>query len=94
MSGSSKGPQKRSGKKKRAIPSRKESYREGAPSEVVLPHKHCFNCGISIPPGKDICSDKCQLEWDRMMKRKKMLTYLPIFGILFLIVLYMIIVYG
>jgi predicted nucleic acid-binding Zn ribbon protein len=95
MPGSSKKSPKGSGKKKRAIPKNKDAAGEGVQHSAALPpHKHCFNCGISITPEKDICSEKCQEEWDRMMKKKKMITYLPIFAILFLIVIYMIIVYG
>jgi predicted nucleic acid-binding Zn ribbon protein len=95
MVGSSKKSPKGSGKKKRAIPKKKEPAGEGgSPSAVLPPHKHCFNCGISISSEKDICSDRCQGEWDRMLKKKKMMTYLPIFAILFLVLIYMIIVYG
>ncbi len=95
MPGSSKKSPKGSGKKKKAIPRKKDlSIDGGPPSTGPPPHKHCFNCGISISPDRDICSDKCQDEWDRMLKKKKMITYLPIFAILFLVVIYMIIVYG
>ena len=58
---------------------------------MVIDHKHCFNCGISVPANKDICSDKCQAEWDKMMKRKKLMTYLPFIGIILLIAFYMIV---
>jgi len=32
-------------------------------------HKHCINCGISIPPDEVFCSEKCREEY--MKKRKK-----------------------
>lgn len=83
---------KRSGKKKKkpVMLSRPPSEEEGDRGTTVK-HKHCFNCGISISPDKDICSDKCQAEWDRMMKRKKWMTYLPFIGIILLILFYILI---
>jgi len=55
----------------------------------IPPHKHCVNCGISIPPDKDFCSTKCEEEWNRMVKKKKNITYfwLLLMGILLLILL-------
>jgi predicted nucleic acid-binding Zn ribbon protein len=92
MSGSSKKSPKKSGKKKKAvIVSRGQSSGDDGPAGTVRDHKHCFNCGISITPDKDLCSDKCQAEWDRMMRRKKLMTYLPFIGILLLIAFYIIV---
>jgi len=53
------------------------------------PHRHCLNCGISVPPDKNFCSQKCEDEWNRMVKRKKQSTYiwLIFFVILMLILL-------
>ncbi len=55
----------------------------------VPPHKHCLNCGVSIPPDKEFCSKKCEEEWNRMVKKKKNITYfwLLLMGILLLILL-------
>ncbi|MCS3901000.1 DUF2116 family Zn-ribbon domain-containing protein [Methanococcus voltae] len=42
-------------------------------------HKHCINCGISIPPEEDFCSTKCKEEFAK--RRKKMLrSQLLMFG--------------
>jgi predicted nucleic acid-binding Zn ribbon protein len=82
---------KRSGKKKKPVIAPKPPSGEEGDRGVVVKHKHCFNCGISISPDKDICSDKCQAEWDRMMKRKKWMTYLPFIAIILLILFYILI---
>jgi predicted nucleic acid-binding Zn ribbon protein len=63
---------------------------EAIMAQLVPKHKHCFNCGVSVPPDKDLCSDRCQTEWDRMVKRKKYWTYLPLLGVVFLILIYII----
>ena len=83
---------KTSGKKKRAIPSQTDEAGD-IKKEVhgVIPHNHCYNCGISTPPGKEICSDTCQVQWDKMIKRKKMITYLPIIGGVLLILFYILV---
>jgi predicted nucleic acid-binding Zn ribbon protein len=93
MASSSKKSPKRSGKKKKPVTiSRKTAPDEDSSPGNVRDHKHCFNCGISIPPDRDICSDKCQAEWDRLLKRKKMLTYLPFIGMGLLLLFYILVV--
>lgn len=83
---------KKSGKKKKPVVISKGSRKEEeSPPPSIKEHKHCFNCGISIPPSKDICSDKCQVEWDKMIKRKKWMTYLPFIGIILLILFYILV---
>lgn len=92
MSGSSKKSPKKSGKKKKPMTiSRGAPVDEEGYSGAMKDHKHCYNCGISISPSKDICSDKCQVEWDKMMKRKKLMTYLPFIGIALLILFYILV---
>ncbi len=91
-----KAPKNRGGKKKRPItkpPS--DQVEETSPSHTlsskVPKHKHCNNCGVSIAPEKDTCSDECQARWDKMLSRKKFWTYLPIIGTI-LIILFWILV--
>jgi len=55
------------------------------------PHKHCLNCGLSIPPGKETCSGACKEQWEKMLKRKKYWTYLPIIGFVLLMLFYLLI---
>ena len=61
-------------KKKRSIEYERD---HGKIKEIVPKHKHCVNCGVSIPPEKETCSDRCKLEWDKMVKRKKYWVYIP-----------------
>lgn len=65
-----------------------------AVGQIVPKHKHCFNCGVSVSPDRDLCSDKCQADWDRMVKRKKYWTYLPLIGVVVLILLYILLNMG
>lgn len=88
MGTTSKSPRKKGKKKKVLIPDTQMEERRGGDIPI---HKHCFNCGKPVDIEKDICSDKCQEEWDRMLKRKKMLTYLPIIGGVLLILFYILI---
>jgi len=53
-------------------------------------HRHCLNCGISIPPEETFCSEKCKDEY--IKKRKKMLR--AQLGSLFVIFLIMAILVG
>jgi predicted nucleic acid-binding Zn ribbon protein len=95
MASSNKKSPKKSGKKKKPIMiSRPPGSEDDGPTGVVMDHKHCFNCGVSITPDKDVCSNKCQAEWDRMMKRKKMMTYIPYVGIGLVILFYMLVIYS
>jgi len=83
---------KKSGKKKKPVTIKRTPSEETESKQVTFqPHKHCFNCGVSIPTDRDICSDKCQAEWDRMLKRKKMMTYLPFIAIALMILFYFLI---
>ncbi len=55
----------------------------------ITPHKHCLNCGISIPPDQTFCSKKCENEWNRILKRKKTMMYV---WVLFLVILFIILI--
>ncbi|MEA3558059.1 MAG: DUF2116 family Zn-ribbon domain-containing protein [Candidatus Thermoplasmatota archaeon] len=89
--GAGKGSPKRTGKKKKALNAEVSDKGTSVYVSEIPPHKHCFNCGKSIPLDREVCSDRCQEEWDRMLKKKKMLTYLPYIGAVLLIVLYLLI---
>ncbi len=92
-----KAPKNRGGKKKRPItkPPLDHVEEDMPPSHTlsskVPKHKHCNNCGVSISPEKETCSEECQVRWDKMLSRKKFWTYLPIIGTI-LIVLFWILV--
>lgn len=63
---------------------------EGRTVVDMAPHKHCLNCGVSIPEDSETCSDKCKAEWDKIVSRKKFWAYLPFLGAGFLLLLWMI----
>ncbi|HIQ32169.1 MAG TPA: DUF2116 family Zn-ribbon domain-containing protein [Methanothermococcus okinawensis] len=49
-------------------------------------HRHCLNCGISIPPEETFCSEKCKDEY--IKKRKKMLRIqLAVLFVIFVVLL-------
>jgi len=52
---------------------------------MVEPHKHCLNCGISIPPDENFCSEKCKEEWINAIKRRKKLFLYQIIALMILI---------
>jgi predicted nucleic acid-binding Zn ribbon protein len=89
--GGKKSPKRSGKKKKKPVMVSKPPAGDKVDPGIVVEHKHCFNCGISISPDKDICSDRCQAEWDKMLKRKKLMTYLPFIGIALIILFYILI---
>jgi len=48
-------------------------------------HKHCVNCGLSIPPEESFCSEKCKEDF--IKKRKKMIKSQQIFFVAMLFIL-------
>jgi predicted nucleic acid-binding Zn ribbon protein len=48
-------------------------------------HKHCINCGISIPPNEIFCSEKCKEEY--LKKRKKAMRSQQIFLLMMLAII-------
>ncbi|WP_423793059.1 DUF2116 family Zn-ribbon domain-containing protein [Methanocaldococcus indicus] len=57
---------------------------------MVEKHRHCLNCGISIPPDQLFCSEKCRLEYIKRRKRMMRLNYMFL-GIAILIIIYYVI---
>ena len=42
------------------------------PIERIVQHKHCIQCGKAIPLDEKFCSEKCKMEYEALLKRKKM----------------------
>ncbi len=63
-------------------------------SSKVPKHKHCNNCGVSIAPEKETCSEECQVRWDKMLSRKKFWTYLPIIGTILIVLFWILVANG
>ena len=73
---SKKGPKTGSSKKKKPV--KRGGAKENEMAERTIPkHKHCNNCGLSIPPDEEFCSESCRGEFDRMVKRKRKWMWLP-----------------
>ncbi len=51
---------------------------------MVEKHRHCINCGISIPPNEYFCSKKCEIEFNSR-RRKAMMFQWILFGLLFFV---------
>ena len=91
-----KAPKNRGGKKKRpiarpSIDQEEEEIPTSTLSSKVPKHKHCNNCGVSISPNKETCSEECQARWDKMLSRKKFWTYLPIIGTVLIILFWLLV---
>lgn len=55
---------------------------------MIEPHKHCINCGISVPPNENFCSDKCKDEWIKIIKkRKRIILYQSIIISIFIVLI-------
>lgn len=86
-----KAPKERSHKKKKKVLSDHED-----PDNSFRPipeHKHCNNCSVSIPPDREYCSDPCRTQFEKMVKRKKQIMWLPFIGAI-LLVLFMLLAGG
>jgi len=49
-------------------------------------HRHCLNCGISIPPDETFCSERCREEYIRK-KKKVMRIQLIVLFVIFVVLL-------
>ncbi len=78
-----KGPRKKPIQEKKADGGRNRT--------IDLPHKHCNSCGLSVRPEEEYCSDECQRKFEKMLKRKKQLMYLPYIGIVLILLFYLLV---
>ena len=77
------------GPRKKAIDERKIEIDQKR--TIDFPHKHCNNCGLSVRPEAEYCSDECQHKFEKMIKRKKQLMYLPYIGIVLILLFYLLV---
>jgi predicted nucleic acid-binding Zn ribbon protein len=59
--------------------------------EPIPKHKHCLICGVSIPFDKEFCSEKCEEQYNKMVRKRKYSLWIImlIFPIMFLILLFL-----
>jgi|YelNatPaOPRAMG01_1025707.scaffolds.fasta_scaffold53080_2 predicted nucleic acid-binding Zn ribbon protein len=57
--------------------------------ESIPKHKHCIICGAAISVDKEFCSEKCEEQYNKMVKRRKYSLWIMmlIFPAMFLILL-------
>jgi predicted nucleic acid-binding Zn ribbon protein len=48
-------------------------------------HRHCINCGVSIPANEYFCSKKCELEFAGRRKKALLLQVTIFAGVFFII---------
>jgi len=51
----------------------------------LLQHRHCQICSKAIPMSEEFCSEKCKVEFEAMVKKRKNYIYL-IYGTMILII--------
>jgi len=51
-------------------------------------HRHCLNCGISIPPDETFCSEKCKDEYIKKRKRIMRAQLIVLFVIFVVLVIF------
>ncbi|HIP15738.1 MAG TPA: DUF2116 family Zn-ribbon domain-containing protein [Methanothermococcus okinawensis] len=49
-------------------------------------HRHCLNCGISIPPDETFCSERCKDEYIKKRKRVMRIQLITLFVIFVILV--------
>ncbi|MBS7656129.1 DUF2116 family Zn-ribbon domain-containing protein [Candidatus Bathyarchaeota archaeon] len=59
--------------------------------EAIPKHKHCLICGISVAFDKEFCSEKCEEQYSKMVKKRKYSLWIMmlIFPAMFLILLFL-----
>ena len=54
---------------------------------MIPQHGHCQMCGKAIKYGETVCSDKCQEEYEKYVKKRKMYIYIMYIALAFLLVM-------
>ena len=54
----------------------KGGVKSGAKGGKLLQHRHCQVCSKAIPLSEEFCSEECNLEFDKMVKKRKNFLYL------------------
>jgi len=78
-------------RKKRPVPKERPARNEQPPPVADNRHRHCNNCGISVKPDEEYCSAECRTKFEKMIKRKKQLMWLPMIGAILLILFYILV---
>ncbi|MEM1575834.1 MAG: DUF2116 family Zn-ribbon domain-containing protein [Nitrososphaerota archaeon] len=58
----------------------------------VFTHRHCLICGISIPPDKNFCSEKCEKEYEKSMKRRRTMNIFLVLMFIIYFIIFLVII--
>jgi predicted nucleic acid-binding Zn ribbon protein len=61
----------------------------GAKGTKLLQHRHCQVCSKAIPLSEEFCSEECNTEFDKMVKKRRNFLYL-FYGMVVLFIILMI----
>lgn len=64
------------------------SKRKKESRKVIVPHRHCKECGISVSPNKEFCSVKCRETYENRVKKGRRMNYALLavmFAVLFIV---------
>jgi len=54
----------------------------------IYQHTHCNVCGRAVPLSDKVCSDKCQKEFDQLVKTRKTYMYVMYGAIVLIFMVY------
>ncbi len=63
--------------------------RHGKKGGKLLQHRHCQVCSKAIPISEEYCSDECNIEFSKLVKKRKGLVYI-MYGMIVVIIVAMI----
>ncbi len=54
----------------------------------LLQHKHCQVCSKAIPLSEEFCSEECKVEFEALVKKRRMYIYI-MYGMIIIIIVVM-----
>jgi predicted nucleic acid-binding Zn ribbon protein len=62
--------------------------KHGGKGAKLLQHKHCQVCSKAIPLSEEFCSEECKVEFEALVKKRRMYIYI-MYGMIILIIVVM-----
>lgn len=59
----------------------------GGKGGKLLQHRHCQVCSKAIPISEEVCSEKCKIELEEMVKKRRRMVYLIYGSMIFVIII-------
>lgn len=60
---------------------------EGRSAQRIPQHKHCMICHKAIPAKEKLCSDECQMEFEKLDRKRRSYMYI-MYGLFFVIIIF------